>query len=72
MRLSHLLLALFIPRIHKRAGDSLLDKKHSIYGILYYRGFQGSTGVLECTALWTGRDSCTDVETDARSEDVVS
>ena len=32
MRLSHLLLALFIPRIHKRAGDSLLDKKHSIYG----------------------------------------
>lgn len=32
MRLSHLLLALFIPRIHDRAGDSLLDKRHSLCG----------------------------------------
>ena len=31
MRLSHLLLAPFIPRIH-RAGDSLLDKRHSLCG----------------------------------------
>ena len=32
MRLSHLLLAPFIPRIHNRAGDSLLDKRHSLCG----------------------------------------
>lgn len=32
MRLSHLLLAPFIPRIHDRAGDSLLDKRHSLCG----------------------------------------
>ena len=32
MRLSHLLLAPFIPRIHDRAGGNLLDKRHSLCG----------------------------------------
>ena len=47
MRLSHLLLAPFIPRIHDRAGGNLLDKRHSLCGkastVLRYRvGSQNS------------------------------